>query len=340
MLMGADGTGSGGTLLRSGHGRHDHRPVTPPLRATGPTTPARTTPLRTVAAAEADVDRGRLLEAKRSSGAVVSVCIPARDEERTVGDVVGAIVSDLAGPAPLVDEVLVVDDGSQDRTAAVARAAGAVVVAAGDVLPETGPGTGKGEALWKSLAASSGDIVLWCDADVRSFDTRFVTRLLAPLLLDEGVQFTKGFYERPTQGGVGGGRVTELVARPVISLLLPALAPFVQPLSGEYGGRRSVLERLPFEQGYGVELGLLADLADHVGMAAMAQVDLGTRAHRNRPLAELSPQAAAVLRAAFRRSGVSFEDPTVLHLPDLTRIVADGTRPALVEVPGYARRVS
>jgi glucosyl-3-phosphoglycerate synthase len=305
--------------------------VTPPLLP-GPA-------LRTADADDRSTEE--LLRAKAASGERVSVCLPARNEEATVGAVVATIVAALMEQVPLVDEVLVIDDGSTDATAAVAAEAGAVVVAADDVLPECGPGTGKGEALWKSLAASSGDVVVWCDADVRNFDARFVTGLLGPILCDPGVHFTKGFYRRPTEGATGGGRVTELVARPLLALLRPELSAFVQPLAGEYAGRRRVLEAVPFEQGYGVEVGLLADLADTIGLGAMAQVDLGTRVHRNRPLAELSPQAAAVMRAAMRRSQVPVPAATVLDLPGVGRhIVADGVRPPLVEVAGYARRAS
>lgn len=314
--------------------------MTPTLRANGHAAPVHPTP-RTISSATADAGVGELAEAKRAQGVTVSVCLPARDEEATVGQIVESILTALGGDLGVVDEVLVVDDGSTDATASIARSAGATVVAADEVLPEEGPGTGKGEALWKSLAASSGDVVVWCDADISNFDPRFVTRLVAPLLLDDSLGFVKGFYERPSNGGLGGGRVTELVARPVVALLLPWLSPFVQPLAGEYAGRRSALEILPFEQGYGVDIGLLADLALTIGLDAMAQVDLGSRAHRNRPLTDLTPQATAVMRAAMRRTNLEFPDPTVLALPDGANVVVDdGVRPPLVDVPGYARRVS
>lgn len=262
--------------------------------------------------------------AARRSGQRISVCLPARDEEATVGDIVAAIRRDLVEGAGLVDEILVVDDHSSDDTADVARRAGARVVAAADVLAEHGRGHGKGEALWKSLYASHGDLVVWCDADISDFETHFVTGLLGPLLTTD-VAFVKGFYERPADGAVGGGRVTELVARPVISLLHPCLASVVQPLSGEYAGRRSVLERVPFVQGYGVEMGLLVDLAEQVGVESMAQVDLGVRRHRNRPLDELSPQALAVLHAALARAGVAEAD-------DVLRLVRPGLAPTDLQV--------
>jgi glucosyl-3-phosphoglycerate synthase len=274
--------------------------------------------------------------AARKAGQRISVCLPARDEEPTVGAIVAAIRHELVDRHGLVDEVLVVDDHSSDRTAEVAEAAGARVVQAADVLPEHGSGHGKGEAMWKSLYASEGDLVVWCDADIRDFESHFVTGLLGPLLTTDAA-FVKGFYDRPTDGAVGGGRVTELVARPIISLLHPDLSSVIQPLSGEYAGRRSVLERVPFVQGYGVEMGLLLDLADQVGVECMAQVDLGVRHHRHRPLDELSPQALAVLHTALSRAGVADPQQTLrLVRPGLaTKDLEVGQRPPLVDLESY-----
>ena len=255
----------------------------------------------------------------------VSVCLPARDEAATVGAIVTTVLGELA-PTGLVDEVLVIDHGSSDATAVVAAAAGARVVATGAVLPELGEGDGKGEALWKSLAAAEGDIVVWCDADVRNFAAHFVTGLLGPLLTDDTITFVKAFYERPAHGRAGeGGRVTELVARPLLAALFPHLAGFEQPLAGEYAGRRALLERLPFVQGWGVELGLLVDVAALAGTAAMAQVDLGVRVHRNRPLDELVPQAEDVLRTALARAGVI---AAVAERPPLARVSVSQLRSA------------
>ena len=279
-----------------------------------------------------DLDLDELVAAK--GGRRTSVCLPARDEAGTVGEVVATIVGELVERRPLVDEVLVVDDGSSDATAVVASAAGARCVRADDVLPHAGPGTGKGEALWKSLAAATGDLVAWCDADIVDFDPRFVSGLLGPLLLQRDLGFVKGSYDRT------GGRITELVARPLIALLLPDLAPFDQPLSGEYAGRREVLERLPFTQGYGVDLGLLADAVDLLGHRGVAQVDLGVRTHRSRPLDELGPAALAVLHEGLRRAGVEgLAWPAALPRPGgVVELVGDGIRPPLVEVAGYRRR--
>ncbi len=260
----------------------------------------------------------------------VSVCLPARDEAATVGPIVALVVDRLVRHHRLVDEVVVIDDGSTDATAEEAAHAGARVVAAAEILPECGPATGKGEALWKSLVVCRGDLVVWCDADIVGFDTRFITSLLAPLLQDPSVDFVKGGYRRDLDGRPDeGGRVTELLARPLLARLFPHLSGFRQPLSGEYGGRRALLERLPFAAGYGVDLGLLIDVATLVGVGAMAQVDLGRRSHRNRPLRELIVQAEAVLATALDRAGVAQPPgpaPTTRW------------RPPLVEVPGYRDR--
>lgn len=288
-----------------------------------------------------DFPVARLVEQKAALGQVVSICLPARDEAATVGAIVELLLAEVVRPG-LADEVLVVDDHSEDRTAEVAAAAGARVVAVDAVLPELGPGAGKGEALYKSVAAARGDLIVWCDADITDFGSRFVIGLLGPLLTTPDIAFVKGFYDRPVgEDPHGGGRVTELVARPVIATLFPHLASIVQPLSGEYAGRRSLLERLPFVQGYGVDLGLLADIADADGTEVIAQVDLGTRRHRNRPLDELGPQALAVLQTALRRAGTGHGGPASLVRPDRDPVVVDtAERPPLVEVPGYRRRTA
>lgn len=260
-------------------------------------------PIRTFTHSQFDI--ASLVEAK--NGRTISVCIPARNEAATVGAIVSMLRGQLQIAAPLVDEILVIDDHSDDDTSSVAAAAGADVVDAATVLTEYGTGHGKGEVLWKSLHVSSGDLVVWCDADIVEFDSRFVTGILGPLLCgsEDGhdeVSFAKGFYRRPEADGEGGGRVTELVARPLLSLFFPQLAAVRQPLSGEFGGTREVLEQLPFVQGYGVDVGLLIDVAARVGTAAIAEVDLDIRHHRNRPLSELSPQAMAVAATILRKA--------------------------------------
>jgi glucosyl-3-phosphoglycerate synthase len=283
-----------------------------------------------------------LAAAKRAADLSVSVCLPARDEEATVGQIVATVRRNLVEHAPVVDEVVVVDDGSTDATAEVAAWEGATVLAVSEILPELPPGTGKGNALWKSLYACSGDIVCWLDADVRNFGSHFVTRLLQPLLTDAEIGFVKGYYRRPLYGeATGGGRVTELMARPVISALFPHLAGFVQPLAGEYAGRRALLETVPFVEGWGVEIGLLIDLVANFGLDAIAQVDLDVRDHRNRPLEELGPQAMAILVTGLRRAGV----PVDKRLAELVRYDDDQhaqrigveirERPPIVSVPSY-----
>ena len=283
-----------------------------------------------------------LRAAKLAAGNTVSVCLPARDEEATIGAIVEEIQARLGGPDGLVDEIVVVDDGSLDGTGAVARAAGARVVAEREILPEAGPGSGKGNALWKSLHECTGDLVCWIDADLRNFEAHFVTRLLEPLLTQPDICFVKAYYHRSYEGSpTGGGRVTELVARPVLSLLFPKLADIVQPLGGEYAGRRDALEVLPFVEGWGVELGLLIDIIDRFGRDAVAQVDLGVREHRNRPLDELSPQAMAVLLTALRRAGVPDErlSHTLVRYgmdkQSATVDVETRERPPMLTVPSY-----
>ena len=284
-----------------------------------------------------------LLEARARTGHSISVCLPARNEEATVGHIVGTIRRELVERVPLVSEVVVIDDWSTDATAVVARDAGARVVSESSILSQTGPGSGKGNALWKSLYACTGDIVCWVDADIRNFGSHFVTRLVAPLLLSESTVFAKAFYRRPLHGEpTGGGRVTELMARPLLSHLFPKLADIVQPLAGEYAGRRDALETIPFVQGWGVEFGLLVDLCERFGRDAIAQTDLGVREHRNRPLSELGAPALAILVTAMRRAGAEELGPEISELVRFddegrrdTTLVATSERPPMLSIPAY-----
>lgn len=231
----------------------------------------------------------------------VSVCVPCRNEADTIGDLITTIRSDLmSGNTSFVDELIVIDDRSTDDTAKVAAAAGAFVVPIDDVHADHGVGHGKGNALWASLMVSTGDIVVWCDGDVASLDGDWITNLARPLLDDDSVALVKAMYERPTDLG-GGGRTTELVARPMMSRWFPHLTAVAQPLAGEYAVRRSIVEQLELEQSWGVEIGLLIDIAEKYSPNAVAQVDLGTRLHRHRPLESLSVQAAEVMAAILRR---------------------------------------
>jgi glucosyl-3-phosphoglycerate synthase len=279
-----------------------------------------------------EYDAEDLLARKRARGLTLSVCLPARNEEATVGHIVATVRRTLMEAVPLVDEVVVIDDRSTDATAEVAAWEGARVLGVDDVLAETGPGHGKGNAMWKSLHATSGDLVCWVDADIRNFAPHFVTGLLGPLVTDPATAFVKGYYRRPLHGeGNGGGRVTELVARPILAVLFPELAPIVQPLAGEYAGRRDVLEAVPFVEGWGVEIGLLVDVVARVGLGATAQVDLGVREHRNRPLDELGAQATAILLTALRRAGLADRDRATL-----TRFT-EAFEPQLVDVDAAER---
>ena len=271
----------------------------------------------------------------------VSVCLPARNEATTVGEIVRVVRDELVA-AGVVDEIVVIDDHSTDRTAAVATAAGARVVAAEAILTDHGPGHGKGEVLWKSLHEARGDVIVWCDADIREFDTRFVRGILGPMLADQTVWFAKGHYHRPEQDREGGGRVTELVARPLLSMFFPELCGIHQPLSGEYGGRRSVLEQVPFVCGYGVDVGLLIDLSRRFGTDGLVQVDLDVRHHRNRPLIELSPQATAVAQTILRRAHPEMVGETAsLRTADGTTVpVTFEERPPMIGVDSYLARIA
>jgi glucosyl-3-phosphoglycerate synthase len=261
----------------------------------------------TSAASLAELDLDTVLRAKRRGGHRVSVVLPARDEAATVGRLVAALHERWMRRLPLVDELLVMDSDSTDATADVARAAGADVVATADVLAAHGTRPGKGEALWKSLAATTGDLVVFLDADLLGDVVHYVPGLLAPLLADPQVAYVKGCYTRPLEvdGEVqptGGGRVTELTARPLLNALWPELAGFVQPLGGEYAGRRSALEQVPFVSGYGVEVGLLVDLLALGGLGSLAQVDLGVRRHTSQSQEALGAMAGQVVSALLTRA--------------------------------------
>jgi glucosyl-3-phosphoglycerate synthase len=261
----------------------------------------------TSATSLAEIDVDALLTAKRRGGHRISVVLPARDEESTVGVLVRDLVARWVEDVPLVDEVLVVDSNSTDRTAEVAAAAGADVVTAAEVLPSHGDRPGKGEALWKGLAATTGDLVVFMDSDLLGDVSHYVPGLLTPLLTNPRVDYVKGCYTRPlTVDGVhrpaGGGRVTELTARPLLNALWPELAGFVQPLGGEYAGRRSALEQVPFVSSYGVEVGLLIDLLQVCGLHGLAQVDLGTRTHSHQSDEALGTMAGQIVNTLLARA--------------------------------------
>ena len=244
-----------------------------------------------------------LIASKARTATTISVCLPARNEAATVGAIVRSIRQDLVAPG-LVDELIVMDDDSSDGTATEAATAGARVVRVSEVPPTEVFRRGKGTVLWKSLFVSRGELICWIDADIVGFRSHMITGLLGPLLTDSTIDFVKGFYDRPERAGSGGGRVTELVARPLIAMLFPHLAGIVQPLAGATAARRHILERFRFAQGWGADFALLLDAADRVGIGAIAQCDLGTLVHDSKSLLGLGPQAAASLSIALARAGI------------------------------------
>ncbi|WP_330282707.1 glucosyl-3-phosphoglycerate synthase [Streptomyces sp. NBC_00588] len=295
----------------------------------------------------ADRPLHRILAAKQRTGQSVSVVLPALDEEETVGDIVAAVRRDLMEQVPLVDEIVVVDSGSTDGTSKVAAEAGARVVHRDTILPRIPAVPGKGEVLWRSLLVTSGDIVCFVDADLREFSSGFVSGIVGPLLTDPGIDLVKGMYDRPLGGAAGqGGRVTELMARPLLNMHWPQLAGFVQPLGGEYAARRGLLEQLPFPVGYGVELGMLVDALHLVGLGGLAQVDVGVRKHRHQDGQALGRMAAAIYRTAqlrlarghlVRPSLTQFERGEDGFEPR-TYAVDTEERPPMAEIAEYAER--
>ncbi|MEJ5186456.1 MAG: glucosyl-3-phosphoglycerate synthase [Candidatus Geothermincolales bacterium] len=252
----------------------------------------------------ADLDK--LVAAKEGKGMRVSVCLPSLNVESTIAQIVRTVRLELMDKVQLVDELVVVDGDSSDRTVEVAAAEGAKVFRQGEILPHIGSPQGKGDALWRSLYCTTGDIVIWVDSDIRNFHPRFVYGILGPLLLVNNIRYVKGFYQRPLAGEsklfrAGGGRVTELVARPMLSLFYPELGSLIQPLAGEYGGYREILEKVPFFTRYGVEIGLNVDIYTRFGMEVIGQVDLEEREHFNQPLSALGKMAFEIIQALLRR---------------------------------------
>jgi glucosyl-3-phosphoglycerate synthase len=263
----------------------------------------------------------------------------------------------LIDRGPLVDEMLVIAPAPEDETMHIAETEGARVVAHPDILPRYGSYRGKGEALWKSLYETSGDIVAWCDTDIRDWHPRFVYGTLGPLLAEPRIGYVKGYYRRPiVVDGVlkegGGGRVTELVARPLINLFFPELSGMIQPLSGEYAGRRELLESVPFFTGYAVETGLLIDILEAEGLSALGQVDLERRIHRNQTLPSLSQMSFVILQAAIRKleerhrielltevgHGMKLIHQEGDSFSLVVREIGDQMRPAMKSVPAYQEK--
>ncbi len=298
-----------------------------------------------------------LLALKAKQKVTVSLALPALNEEGTVGKVITTAKRELMERVPLLDEIVLIDSNSKDKTRDIARKHGIPVYIHQEILPQYGARIGKGEALWKSLYVTHGDIILWIDTDIVNIDPRFLYGILGPLLLRPDIVFVKGFYRRPINlnGKIessGGGRVTELTARPLLNLFYPELSGVIQPLSGEYGGRRSALEKMPFSSGYGVETGLLIDIFEKYGLNAIGQVDLLERVHHNQQLESLSKMAFSIIQTVVRRLERRYErnfledvnktmkliryDKDVLYL-DVNEI-AELERLAMVDIPEYCNR--
>jgi glucosyl-3-phosphoglycerate synthase len=260
----------------------------------------------------------------------ISLCIPARNEAATLGAMLDTLYRHRVVTDGLLDEVIVIDDRSDDDTSLIAAKAGATVWSSSDWMGRFGPSRGKGDALWRSVAASTGEIIVWCDADLSDFNPGIIWEVLRPLVLDDQIMLVKGYFDRNAEGVVGGGRVTELAARPLLSLLFPELVGIRQPLSGMMAIRRVAAESLSFEADYGVDVGLLIGTYQRFGRQAIAEADLGVLEHRHRPLRELSHMAAAVQRTILRRSGLVERD-------DHDLAVTAPIRPALDSVQGYRR---
>lgn len=299
-------------------------------------------------------DLHALLDLKRQRGLSISLALPALNEEATVGNVIQSIKRPLMDEVPLIDELVLIDSRSTDRTVDIARRLGVPVFVHQDILPRYGLHGGKGEALWKSLFITHGDLIIWIDTDIVNVHPRFVYGLIGPLLLNPDVQFVKGFYQRPlrVEGKLeegGGGRVTELTARPLLNLFFPELSGVIQPLSGEYGGRRSLLERLPFYTGYGVETGMLIDVLERAGLSSIAQVDLRVRIHRNQPLQALSKMSFAIIQVVInkleRRFGPGLLEDVNTSMKLIRRVnddfrlevqeIIEYERPPMVEIAEY-----
>jgi len=302
-------------------------------------------------------DLHHLLELKNQQRLAISLALPALNEEETVGGVIQTIQDALAKEIPLLDEILLMDSNSTDRTREIAASLGVPVFIHQQVLPEYGSRTGKGEALWKSLYISQGDIILWVDTDIVNIHPRFVLGLLGPLLVNPKIQFIKGFYRRPLKVGEkvqagGGGRVTELTARPLLNLFYPELSGIIQPLSGEYGGRRSALEKLVFFSGYGVETGLLIDVFEKFGLGAIAQVDLRERIHHNQPLESLSKMSFAIIQTVMHKLEKRYGQGILEDVNKTMKLiryepgrlfldveeVAERERPPMIDIPEYRQR--
>ena len=300
-------------------------------------------------------DLYRLVEEKQKKRLKISLCLPTLNEEKTIAKEIIIMKSELMARFPLVDELVVIDSGSTDDTVKIARSFGADVYDANEILPHLEKFKGKGENLWKALYITSGDIIVYIDADIKNIHHRFAYGLIGPLLLYDKIKYVKAFYDRPISIGknrirpTGGGRVTELVIRPLFSLFFPELTQILQPLSGEYAGYREVFEKIPFPIGYGIETSMILDIYEKWGLEVMAQVDLDRRIHRNQDTKALGRMSFAILKTFINRQkklglielkGGLFDEIIQYNLvenqyqPDILKI-AGLERPPMIEIPEY-----
>lgn len=302
-------------------------------------------------------DLEQLMALKEKQGSTISLALPALNEEKTVGKVISSIKTALMDEVPLLDEIVLIDSNSTDDTRQIAADLGIPVYIHQQILPELGARDGKGEALWKSLLVTEGDIVVWVDTDIVNIHPLFVYGIIGPLLLNRNIQFVKGFYRRPIRVGNkmqagGGGRVTELTARPLLNLFYPELSGIIQPLSGEYAGRREALERLVFFSGYGVETGLLIEMFEQYGLQSIAQVDLLERIHHNQELEALSKMSFVIIQTVLRKLEARYERSIIEDVNTTMKLihyanggyfldveeVAERQRPPMISVPAYIER--
>lgn len=305
-------------------------------------------------------DIQKLVDAKNKKQLKISLCLPTLNEEKTIAKEIIIMKSELMTRYPLIDEIVVIDSGSKDRTKDIAASYGAEVYAAEDILPSLEKYTGKGENLWKALHVTCGDIIIYLDADIKNIHHRFAYALLGPMLMFDHIKYTKAFYDRPISNDrekirpTGGGRVTELIIRPLFALFFPDLTQILQPLSGEYAGYRSLLERISFPIGYGVETSLILDIYQKWGLDVIAQVDLDRRVHRNQDTKALGRMAFVILKTFLRRiekmhkiklntdlfnEMIQYKLTGGEYEPEIFDIT-DDERPPIISIPEYCKRLN
>lgn len=299
----------------------------------------------------------KLIEAKERLGQKISLCIPTLNEEKTIGKEIVIFKSELKDRYPLIDEIAVIDSGSTDKTLQIAEAYGATTYLAENILPGEGHKRGKGENLWKAIYQLDGDIIVYVDADIKNIHARFVYGLVGPLLYNEETKYVKAFYDRPLALSPqvrksGGGRVTEILVRPLFSMFFPDLSAIIQPLSGEYAVRREVLQEIPFPIGYGVETSHILDVYQRWGMNAFAQTDLDQRVHRNQATSDLGKMSFGILQSFYNRMEAFGKIATLpemfqtyryfeaeerdYHL--LTKEILEEERPPMITIPAYREK--